>query len=399
MTAPVPSDDEDQEESVEPRQRDDGKFECNHACKDKTKCKHLWSAYILLSLLTIDEADQSKTHSCREGLDKPPRKPPANKKRKVSNPSRSNSFDTPSTSNKKRIPMAASSGVTLVQDAQGRVVTKTKSKSATDQSKPHNVPADEEEDDFELPTPDQLVSGDYQKQSKITKKHLQKKKVVVSNPSPPSPDAFASSTNNADQLFVPRLPPPHVVKKRDPTTSKSTLAMNRSSKVSLKEFDSSSEEDELDEPIGKRQDVGGSDGGKGKGKEKEKETEREEEEEPLFRSPSTSDQDFFAAIDLATLSGGHDAGGGNAMPGAEDDLELDTALALAKSFEHPSSGSRVDVEHGNGVGSAEKEEGGMASSEAGTSEKKGAGGRGAVEEEQEDDGFEAWLAGNVVIQD
>ena len=295
--------------------------------------------------------------------------------------------------------MAASSGVTLVQDAQGRVITKTKTKSVTDQSKPQNVSADDEEDEFELPTPDQLVSGDYQKQSKITKKHLQKKKVVVSNPSPPSPDSFASSTNNANQLSVPRLPPPHVFKKRDPTTSKSTLAMNRSSKVSLKEFDSSSEEDELDEPIGNRQDVGGSDGGKGKGKEKEKETEREEEEEPLFRSPSTSDRDFFAAIDLTALSGGHDAGGGNAIPGDEDELELDTALALAKSFEDVSSGSQADADHGNGIGFGEKEEDSMASSEAGTSEKKGAGGSVAVEEEQEDDGFEAWLAGNVVIQD
>ncbi|GAA5826052.1 hypothetical protein JCM5353_004194 [Sporobolomyces roseus] len=377
--APAQSDDEDQEESAEPRQRDDGKFECNHACKDKTKCKHL---------------------CCREGLDKPPRKPPANKKRKVSNPSRSNSLDTPSTSTKKRIPMAASNGVTLVQDAQGRVVTKTKSKS-TGQSKSQNVSGDDTDDDFELPTPDQLASGNYQKKAKITKKAIQKKKVVAySNPSPPSPDPFAPSKNDTNRIFVPRPPAPQVVKKKAPTTSKSTLAMNRSSKVCLKEFDSSeSEVDELDEPIGKRRDVVES-----QGKGKEKDNEEEEGGEPLFRSPSTSDQDFFAQIDSAALSGGRPEKGGDVSIGDGDQLEVDTALALAKSFEDSSTASQIEANaevRGNEEGRDEKEKGGRAIMEKEESENRGVEVSEVVEEkeEEEDDGFEAWLAGNVDIHD
>jgi hypothetical protein len=52
---------EDVAKEFEPRQLDNGKWACNHACKDKTACKHL---------------------CCREGLDKKPKapKPRANKK-------------------------------------------------------------------------------------------------------------------------------------------------------------------------------------------------------------------------------------------------------------------------------------------------------------------------------
>ncbi|GAA5908363.1 hypothetical protein JCM6882_007914, partial [Rhodosporidiobolus microsporus] len=49
-----PEDDADLNDPYpEPRQRPDGKYDCNHACHDKTSCKHL---------------------CCREGLDKPPRR-------------------------------------------------------------------------------------------------------------------------------------------------------------------------------------------------------------------------------------------------------------------------------------------------------------------------------------
>jgi hypothetical protein len=52
---------EDVAKEFEPRQLDNGKWACNHACKDKTSCKHL---------------------CCREGLDKKPKapKPRASKK-------------------------------------------------------------------------------------------------------------------------------------------------------------------------------------------------------------------------------------------------------------------------------------------------------------------------------
>ncbi|GAA5829644.1 hypothetical protein JCM11251_000232 [Rhodosporidiobolus azoricus] len=51
---PLIQDDTDADDPYpEPRPRADGKYECNHACRDKTSCKHL---------------------CCREGLDKPPRR-------------------------------------------------------------------------------------------------------------------------------------------------------------------------------------------------------------------------------------------------------------------------------------------------------------------------------------
>lgn len=50
----------------EPRQLDNGKWACNHACKDKTSCKHL---------------------CCREGLDKKPKPPKLKEPKKQSEPS------------------------------------------------------------------------------------------------------------------------------------------------------------------------------------------------------------------------------------------------------------------------------------------------------------------------
>ncbi|KAF3926375.1 hypothetical protein AA313_de0203306 [Arthrobotrys entomopaga] len=58
MIPPPSREEDDAGEAPEPAQRDDGKWDCNHRCSDKTSCRHL---------------------CCREGLDhkpKPKRKPP-----------------------------------------------------------------------------------------------------------------------------------------------------------------------------------------------------------------------------------------------------------------------------------------------------------------------------------
>jgi len=52
---------EDTSKEFEPRQLDNGKWACNHACKDKTSCKH---------------------YCCREGLDKKPKPPKAKASKK-----------------------------------------------------------------------------------------------------------------------------------------------------------------------------------------------------------------------------------------------------------------------------------------------------------------------------
>ncbi|KAK6538055.1 Sec63 [Orbilia ellipsospora] len=52
MIPPPSYEDDDAEEAPEPTQRDDGKWDCNHRCSDKTSCRHL---------------------CCREGLDHKPK--------------------------------------------------------------------------------------------------------------------------------------------------------------------------------------------------------------------------------------------------------------------------------------------------------------------------------------
>lgn len=33
-----------------PRKRPDGRWDCNHLCRDKRGCKHMWSALVICSL-------------------------------------------------------------------------------------------------------------------------------------------------------------------------------------------------------------------------------------------------------------------------------------------------------------------------------------------------------------
>lgn len=58
---------------------------CNHACKDKTACRHLWS----VACIILHELSKRPFHSCREGFEKPP---PQSKKRTGLDPDTKSDF-------------------------------------------------------------------------------------------------------------------------------------------------------------------------------------------------------------------------------------------------------------------------------------------------------------------
>ncbi|GAA5978347.1 hypothetical protein JCM5350_001135 [Sporobolomyces pararoseus] len=394
---------EEKAQSSAPRMLENGKYACNHNCRDKKKCKHL---------------------CCREGTDKPPR-PPAAKKKKLSN-SRSNSVDTSTASastskSQSRIPMKSSSGVFLAQDPSGKIVTRTKSSgktgfSSTSIAKPEQPTsttrtADKEEeeeeddievDDFDLPSPDQLFTDLYSK-SKLKKKG---KKVVFSEPSPsPAPSPTRSRTASPDSL--PSSSAPTFVKKAKPSIpsfGKSTLALTKKSKVSLKEFDSSDEEVGLDfEPV---KSVALNEKGKSK------------EEEPLFRKDSFElsddpiDNSFSSPDEVDYISNEREVFGRVGESGTMEvddefgDLDLDLASAVAQSYE-PSARDRENIEKGAVGGMVERDEKigdddddlmKVLEVEEGKREEVG----GLIEDvagDEEKDEFDDWLAENVIIKD
>ncbi|GAA5989083.1 hypothetical protein JCM10908_001151 [Rhodotorula pacifica] len=111
------------------RQRADGKYECNHACGDKSKCKHL---------------------CCREGLDKPPvRRKSANGGSRSKADHNENASETAAKPPKKatRLKPLASAGVTLQVNSKGKAVAK---KAICDE--------DEQDESAELDELDELDS-------------------------------------------------------------------------------------------------------------------------------------------------------------------------------------------------------------------------------------------------
>ncbi|GAA6006352.1 hypothetical protein JCM11491_004924 [Sporobolomyces phaffii] len=402
---PVPlTDTEEEVDSTEARRRGDGKYECGHHCGDKTKCKHL---------------------CCREGLDRPPRKAAAPKKRKVSK-SRSNSLDQTATlttsKTQSRIPMQASSGVTLSQDASGRVVTRTRtadaaanppSPSATilkknsRSRKKHTSLSplkltDNEDDTFEFPTPEQLVLDSCARKDK-----KKRKKVVVAEPPPrsrtASPDSFPLDDN--DDGLVNRLSPPppsSIFVKKKPVAAafkKSTLALKGKANVSLREFDSS-DEDMVDVPAASKphatpDEVMATD-------EVMAIEEVEHEDEPVFG------RDLFAPnSDPSEIY--HDYGeDGPEAGGCAPEDDLDTALAIARSLEDVAgaeSDEMVADQKATGSGGTrehrELQAGRTSALESGTSGVDRpislVDERGDDDDDDDDDRFNAWLEGNVII--
>ncbi|GAA6026781.1 hypothetical protein JCM8097_005857 [Rhodosporidiobolus ruineniae] len=128
--------DEEDDPYVEPRQREDGKYECNHACHDKTSCKHL---------------------CCREGLDRPPRRKaktasvasnkPAKKAKTVATLDKAFSVPVDAQNKPLRLPPKPSKGVSLFKKSGARATT-----AASDSD-------DEIEDADNIPSLDELVAA------------------------------------------------------------------------------------------------------------------------------------------------------------------------------------------------------------------------------------------------
>ncbi|GAA5900381.1 DNA helicase [Sporobolomyces salmoneus] len=422
-------------EIPQPRMRPDGKYDCNHSCGDKTKCKHFWRVFTLSSL-----AESPVAHiniwliSCRDGLDKPP--PPSKKRKLAASNSRTNSTEPTSSSatskkqkTQSRIPMKVSSGVTLTQDSSGKIVTRKKSSDSAAEPKQTSTNDDEDDiqddddDDFEFPTPEQVASGHYERDKKKLprRKAPRKKKLVFSQPSPPppapsrsrtvSPDPFASSpeqdsastlpssTTNTSSAFSKKKEP-----LSRPSFDKSTLALDKKSKVSFKEFDSSDDELEIDVEVPKK-----------KQESFVVKEQKIETDEPLFRKdpfePDNSDHDdddffdkLYPPIENDEVGGG--GGGKDIFAGAAeiedefDQLDADTARAIEKSFE-----DLLEAEAENRREGRAGEGGGYSGIENGKGDKVG---KDEVEVSQEkeetvgddeDDDFDDWLNANVVIKD
>ncbi|GAA5919935.1 hypothetical protein JCM1841_000052 [Sporobolomyces salmonicolor] len=218
------------------RKRADGKFECNHACGDKTKCKHL---------------------CCREGLDKAPRTKAksvakrgssastvsTSKKRKLSGP-----LDPlPSTSAggppKKRLQPTPSTGVTLRKGTDGKMTTTSMVAS--------------DEDEISLPSLDSLVAASRTKAEKVVAppRCTWSTSNRLPSPGPSAPPAKLHrlesdlcENDEIDMLSSSPSPPPTF--SRPPVAEKGLLFRNRAGqgdetgskphRVSLREFASSS---------------------------------------------------------------------------------------------------------------------------------------------------------------
>ncbi|GAA6048956.1 hypothetical protein JCM3770_007137 [Rhodotorula araucariae] len=201
-----------------PRRRADGKFDCNHACGDKTKCKHL---------------------CCREGLDKPPVRhgkskavagagKPAKKGQQKDHASGGSSKTSgPSL----RIQPAASAGVSLAKGPAGKIVSTAKD----------GISEDGDGDDA-LPSLDQLMSSRRVRTS-VPKLTLR----PAANPAPTAPADYDEPVCAADRDELMSSPSPPSVnprpKKRlfgNDADSVERGSRNKRPHISLREFASSS---------------------------------------------------------------------------------------------------------------------------------------------------------------
>ncbi|GAA5888947.1 hypothetical protein JCM5296_002752 [Sporobolomyces johnsonii] len=344
------------------RKRADGKFECNHACGDKTKCKHL---------------------CCREGLDKAPRTKAksvakgggsaldvgTSKKRKLSGP-----LDRlPSTSAgdppKKRLQPAPSTGVTLRRGADGKMTTTSKVAS-----------------DDDLPSLDSIVAASKTKAKKVVappRRTLSTSNRLASpGPSAPSAKSYRSeidlfNNDDKDELISSPSPPPTVSR---PSVGKRLLLGNRAGqgdetgskprRVSLRVFASSSpvELDELHRAV-PRPDASA---------QARKDAEpKKRSDTPVFRALSDDDM----TVDADMYSGAvHDGFPQLSSPSMQDEEKDSNAVTEQVEAAQDEPGHQLEEED-----QLEEEQ--------------------QLEEHQleehvepaEEDDFDAWLEGNVLI--
>ncbi|BGP46261.1 ATP-dependent DNA helicase MER3 [Rhodotorula kratochvilovae] len=333
-----------------PRQRADGKFDCNHACGDKTRCKHL---------------------CCREGLDKPPvrrakSKTVANAAKPVQ---RGQQKELPPPGSSKasgpplRIQPTASTGVSLAKGPAGKVVSIAKDN-------------DDEEDDA-LPSLDQLMSA---RRGKSAAKFATRSPV---RPAPTAPAYYDEPADEyeEDELLSSPSPPPVALRSKKRLFGNDDIdgahgTGNKRPRISMREFASSSpielpEEDAAPPAPPKRKPTA--------------------VEDTLFRrrspvfspTPSPPQQQ---ALEI-------EAGSPQAHEAFEAREAVDPFVALADLGTHDESGSyatsaTLEVEKGR------QQEGEVALVEA---QAGGAEALGAQEGEDDDEDFDAWLASSVVL--
>jgi hypothetical protein len=255
---------------VEPRQRPDGRFNCNHSCRssrrchlfslfadllpfsdDKTSCKHLWYAHLCPPFFPR-RADLPPFQSCREGLDKPPRRRAkatvaggkASKKAKTTGPTLTQAFaGAAAESNVKplRLPGKTSAGVTLSRQSGGKTKATAQGGDSSDS------------DLDELLSLDQVVSSS--KPFGTLRRTFSSSNRLFS-PDPPKPSYLDQSdpTNAQDDLFSSPSPPtPKVPASASASVRPSkrsiegSLESKKRRRFSLREFASSSSL-ELDAP-------------------------------------------------------------------------------------------------------------------------------------------------------
>lgn len=353
--------------------------------------------------------------------------------------------------------MRGSAGVTLAQDASGKVITRRKRDcddpaapaSLTRRSSGRADSVGDADEDLNLPTPDDLVSGKYdqKRQTSLIKKKRKKgasvtapkKKVVHTDISPVStpprsrtvsPDPFVRSLGDPavfSDSTVRSTSIPAIVEKKPSMSArigKSNLVLHRAAKMSLDEFDSSDDEGpeggrgECAEVGAKKLDSkGGSSRGthgeQGKvdqtlrGTVRSRDTRDDEENDPfdtLF--PDEGDE-----VPGEAIAARHQVEAAN--EDEFDSLDSETAVAIEQSFEDllrveretDRRRARVDdllmhnvVEHSSSMPDYRVE--GMLP----TARMEGSGVPGLSEkmeiyEDNEEDEFDAWLAENVVIKD
>ncbi|GAA5941043.1 DNA helicase [Sporobolomyces koalae] len=364
----------------EPRRRDDGKYDCNHTCVDKTKCKHL---------------------CCREGLDKPPRRSAASKKRKV----RSNSVDVDAAAAKppsRHIPMKQSDGLSLTQDSTGKIGTRTKLREPSKSFEDEEIDELDEDDDdnaqYDLPDPDDFASGNnisrktfgiFTKKTRGSRKHPVVAPFSRPLASIPEPTTFDDSPTLQDALVLPLVTPAPKKPTVAPFSGIAKLAMKRNDKLSLDMFESDSED------TGSNEQVSSADAGKI----------WEVDPTTLILSAKPVDS---ALSQSATSQAGKDPhtkvqAFGNAASRANavaqtSIISPSTCNAHPGSFKSTGGEALGEIRSMTEARSKQNDEEELAETET-RSGRKSDEQDNASESESEDDVFEAWLKKHVVITD
>ncbi|GAA6062252.1 hypothetical protein JCM10212_001766 [Sporobolomyces blumeae] len=380
--------DEDEGENVDPkiRMREDGRYDCNHSCNDKSKCKHL---------------------CCREGLDKPPKTTKAtNKKRKLSVESR-----VPEPASKKRLPIAPSGGVSLVIGKAGKAVTAKAAVEAEGKDEAREA-SDDVDDlaDYELPTLDQLDAAPTAKQKRLAGQGS--RKVVIPPPqSPRSRVAYVSSGPRPSQEEFTPSPRPRTVRETassDPldliapvrsSFNKSILAVPRASGskwrakdkgLFLRDFASSSPPSDGKVAVDRDVDARGTNDSQGRN-----DSTRREQGGDL--SEVVTDEDPTGSVDMASFARDEEMASGD-LDDVFDFGAIDVYKGKSKQeMKRGKAGVGTETfgDPQTQVGSGPEDEG-MAM-DVGESSKDLAEGSSDISGPDDVDDFEAWLADNVEI--